>query len=101
MMLQRSKKKYFLFTVSEEFIKENQNSAVDKDHPKMTEAEVSLLEKLLAEKKYCMDGMSPSFEVNSRQEKIYDMTFTHLIEENYNARPVTPRSYFGRCKKSK
>jgi hypothetical protein len=42
---------------------------------------------------------TPLFTITSRQEKIYDMTFAHLIEESYNARPVAPRMYFGQCGK--
>ena len=66
----------------------------------MTQAEAKLLTSLLKEQKYCLsDSGSPSFIITSRQEKIYDMTFAHLIEQNYNARPIAPRMYFGQCKK--
>jgi hypothetical protein len=58
------------------------------------------LTNLLKEQKYCLnDSGYPSFIITSRQEKIYDMTFAHLIEQNYNARPIAPRMYFGQCKK--
>ena len=88
----------FVFSVSDEFLKINSTSTQDKKNPKMTEAESKLLTALLQQKKYCLDSYgSPFFTVTSRQEKIFDMTFAHLIEENYNARPIAPRMYFGRC----
>ena len=91
-------KKSFVFSVNEGFLKNNQDSPVDKVHNKMSKAEAGLLTKLLKEKKYCFNSDNKfRFEVSSKQEKIYDMTFAHLIEENYNARPISPRMYFGRC----
>lgn len=90
--------KYFVFTVSDKFLEKNKESPSDKNHPKMTEAESELLIKLLKKKKYCINGSELSFMISSRQEKVYDMTFAHLIEKNYNARPISPLSYFGRCR---
>lgn len=91
-------KNSFVFAVNEQFLAENPNSKTDKKNPKMTEAEAKLLNSLLKQQSYCLNGYgSPVFIVTSRQEKIYDMTFAHLIEQNYNARPVTPRTYFGQC----
>ncbi len=93
-------KRYFTFTVSDEFVNKNKNSPKNKKYPKITEAEFDLLTELMKEKKYCISrGSTPSFAIISRQEKIYDMTFAHLIEENYNARPIAPLSYYGRCKR--
>jgi len=93
-------KNSFVFSASEEFTKVNAASPKDKKFPKMTQAEAKLLTSLLKEQKYCLsDSGSPSFIITSRQEKIYDMTFAHLIEQNYNARPIAPRMYFGQCKK--
>jgi hypothetical protein len=93
-------KNSFVFSTSEEFNKINDTSPKDKKFPKMTQAEAKLLTNLLKEQKYCLnDSDSPSFIITSRQEKIYDMTFAHLIEQNYNARPIAPRMYFGQCKK--
>jgi hypothetical protein len=93
-------KNSFVFSASEEFTKVNVASPKDKKFPKMTQAEAKLLTSLLKEQKYCLsDSGSPSFIITSRQEKIYDMTFAHLIEQNYNARPIAPRMYFGQCKK--
>jgi hypothetical protein len=88
----------FVFTVSDEFTVANKNSHRDKTNPKITEAESDLLASLLKEKNFCLnkDGV-PAFEITSRQEKIYDATFAHLIEENYRSRPLTPRTYSGRC----
>ena len=95
-----SKKDSFVFSVNEEFIKSNPNSPKDKRNPKLTEAESELLANLLKQKSYCPNKYgSPLFDITSRQEKIYDMTFAHLIEQNYNAKPVAPRMYFGRCRK--
>ncbi len=90
----------FVFSVSDEFTKSSLNSAKSETHPKMTEVEEKLLIKLLKQKKYCIgtNGL-PFFSITSRQEKIYDMTFAHLIEQNYNAKAVAPRMYFGRCVK--
>lgn len=93
-------KNSFVFSASEEFTKVNVASPKDKKFPKMTQAEAKLLTNLLKEQKYCLDDSGyPSFIITSRQEKIYDMTFAHLIEQNYNARPIAPRMYFGQCKK--
>ena len=95
-----SDKNSFVFSASEEFTKVNAVSPKDKKFPKMTQAEAKLLTSLLKEQKYCLnDSGSPSFIITSRQEKIYDMTFAHLIEEIYKARPVAPLTYYGRCKR--
>jgi hypothetical protein len=94
-----SNKSSFIFSVNEEFLKKNPNSPKDKTFPKITEAELNLLNSLLDEKKYCtVNSRKPLFVINSRQEQIYDITFSHLIEQNYRARPVYPRTYFGQCK---
>ncbi len=91
----------FVFTVSDEFTSQNKESLQDKKNPKITEAEAALLNYFLKEKKFCLDGEGdPLFEVTSRQEKIFDATFAHLIEENYKARPLAPKMYFGKCIKS-
>ncbi len=88
----------FSFSISEEFVEVNSQSKPDKNHPKMSVAEAKLLFKILKKQKYCLDKSdSPNFVINGRQEKIYDMTFAHLIEQNYKARPVTPKTYFGEC----
>ncbi len=90
----------FTFLVSEDFIKLNSTSPKDKKNPKMTKAEADLLVSLLKQKNHCSDKRGvPLFNITSRQEKIYDMTFAHLIEQNYNSKPVAPRMYFGRCAK--
>jgi hypothetical protein len=86
--------------VSDEFLSSNSNSPKDKVFSKMTKAEADLIKILLKQKKYCLnkDGI-PFFVITSRQEKIYDMTYAHLIEQNYKARPIAPRMYFGKCEK--
>ncbi len=92
------KQSSFVFLVNDSFIKENSSSSSDKNHPKMTVAESDLLFSLLKQKKSCLNKSgTPSFRIISRQEKVYDMTFAHLIENSYNAKPLTPRMYFGRC----
>lgn len=92
----------FVFTVSDEFISSNKNSPQDKTNPKITEAESELLFNLLKEKNFCLNKDDvPAFEITSRQEKIYDATFAHLIEENYRSRPLTPRMYAGKCSQNK
>lgn len=92
----------FVFTVSDEFIVAHKDSPQDKSNPRITEAEAELLKYLLKEKSFCINqGDGPSFEITSRQEKIYDATFAHLIEENYRSRPLTPRTYAGKCRNFK
>ncbi len=94
-----SNKNSFIFSVDEEYLRKNQDSKKDKNYPKMTEAEVELLERLFVAENYCVnDDKKVSFVISSRQEKIYDVTFSHLIEQNYNAKPISPRMYFGECK---
>lgn len=91
-------KNSFVFSVSDDFLKRNSDSKRDENNPKMTEAESDLLLSLLKQKKSCSEnGQTPSFRIISRQEKVYDMTFAHLIESNYNAKPIAPRMYFGKC----
>ncbi|MDX2083323.1 MAG: hypothetical protein SFV53_05005 [Rickettsiales bacterium] len=90
--------KNFTFAVSDDYLRANQNSKPDKVNPKMTVAESDLLLNLLKQKKYCLNNSGKIFfRITSKQEKIYDMTFAHLIEQNYNARPVTPVIYYGEC----
>ncbi len=91
-------KKSFVFSVDEDFINSSKKSKINKDYPLMNDAEVKLIKALFVKDKYCLDkNNNPSFKISSRQEKIYDVTFAHLIEQNYNARPATPRMYFGEC----
>lgn len=93
-----SDKKSFSFTVSEDFVKSHALSKSSKSFPRMTQAEMDLLSYLLKNNNYCVNKNGKlSFLVNSRQEKIYDVTFSSLIEQNYNARPVAPITYFGVC----
>ena len=93
----------FIFAISEEFLEKNSKDLGNevKNQPvKISKVEYNLLRKLLNEKKFCINqDKKLSFELTSRQEKIYDMTFSHLIATSYKARPLSPRSYFGECKK--
>ncbi len=91
--------RYFLFTVEDSFVARNLDSPLDEEHLKMTKAEADLLKILLKKQNYCISENGFSFKISSRQEKIYDITFAHLIEENYNAKPISPKSYFGFCNK--
>lgn len=94
-----NKKGYFAFTVDQNFERENSKSPLDKKYKKMTVSEVDLLTKILKNKGYCQKDSETSFVILSKQEKIYDMTFAHLIEENYKSRPLTPKTFFGYCTK--
>lgn len=88
----------FTFLVSDEYLLQNTKSPADKKYPKMTVAEVKLLEKILKNIKRCIDKNGhPSFIITSKQEKIYDTTFSNLIEQNYHAKPAVPAMYFGKC----
>ncbi len=89
----------FTFTVSDEFSIKNNGSPLDKQNTRLSEAEAELLYNLLKKKNYCIAANGkPIFIVTSRQEKVFDMTFSHLIEQNYKSRPIVPRTYFGHCK---
>jgi len=89
---------FFTYTVDDSFYKKYKNSANNKNHPRLSDEEFKMLNVLLKEKKYCIkNSFNPSFEILSRQEKIYDATFAKLIAENYNSKSVSPVSYYGRC----
>jgi len=91
--------KRFVFYVEEEYIIAHKNSKKDDKNPIMTKAETFLLEKILRNKKQCIDQNNKilSYKITSKQEKIYDVTFANLIEQNYNARPASPLMYYGLC----
>jgi hypothetical protein len=92
-------KNSFIFSVNEEYLQTNPHSKKDENYPQMTESEAKLLIRLLSQQNYCLNNDGKTlFKITSKQEKIYDITFSHLIEQNYNAKPVTPRTYFGECK---
>jgi len=91
-------KKTFIFTVSEHFILQNTPHIVHKKHTKLTNAEFNLLISLLKEKKYCLNNQNKyDFVIDSRQEKIFDITYSQLIAKNYNAKPIASISYYGSC----
>ncbi len=91
-------KKAFSFVVSEEFIKNNSGSDPSSLYPKMSNAELKLLMRFLESNKYCINAEGDIlFKISSRQEKIYDITFSSVIEQSYNAKPVIPVTYFGEC----
>lgn len=92
------KKKSFSFVISDEFASEIKNSVADESFPKMKKLEMKLLIKLLKKSNYCRDDNGKlSFIVKTRQEKIYDVTFSSLVGQNYNIKPVSPVTYFGDC----
>ncbi len=92
--------KNFIFSVDESYLQENKkNSKPDLDHPEMSFPEAELLRLIMIRDKICINDYSnPSFDITSKQEKIYDITFAGLIEQNYNAKPITPRRYYGKCR---
>ncbi len=91
-------KKAFSFVVDNKFIKKNAKSQPSALYPKMNVAELKLLMSFLRDKNYCINQNGElSFKINSKQEKVYDATFSSLIEQNYNAKPVSPATYFGEC----
>jgi hypothetical protein len=91
---------FFVFTVDDNFYKQYKNSPNNVDHPRLSDEEYKMLRALLKNKKYCIENyINPQFEIISRQEKIFDTTFPKLIAENYNAKPLTPVSYYGKCLK--
>lgn len=91
-------KDLFIFSVKQEYVTKHQDSPQDKTNPKITKAESELLYQLLKLQHYCINEKGDIvFTITSKQEKIYDMTFAALIEESYNARPLTPLMYYGQC----
>lgn len=90
--------KSFSFTVSNHFATDGKPDQSDKKYPIMSKSEVKLLKSLLKKNNYCINNKNKlSFEVTSKQEKIYDVTFSGIIEQEYNARSLTPVTYFGKC----
>lgn len=90
--------KAFSFKIEEEFVRLSQSADQDEIHSLMNEDEVDLLSDLLVKEKLCLDKYNyPRFIITSRQQKIYDVTFANLIEQNYNAKPISPLTYYGRC----
>ena len=88
--------------VSEDFLLQNRSSAIHKKHNKLTNAEFDLLLSLLKEKQYCLNDKNKyDFSIDSRQEKIFDVTYSQLIAKSYNAKPISPVSYYGSCIESK
>jgi hypothetical protein len=95
---QSKNKQSFSFVVSERFLQHHQGSESSALYPAMTNAELRVLMKNLRNNKYCINKDADlSFKIKSKQEKIYDITFSGLIEQNYNAKPISPVTYFGEC----
>jgi hypothetical protein len=91
-------KKTFSFIISEQFVKNNVKSKVSALSSTMNVAELKLLTKFLKQNKHCIDKNGElSFRVMSKQETVYDVTFNSVIEQNYNAKPISPATYFGQC----
>ncbi|MBL6664638.1 MAG: hypothetical protein ISQ34_02210 [Rickettsiales bacterium] len=92
-------KNSFMFLVSEDFSKKHKHSKSDPLNPRISKAESKLLSSLLERERICTDNsISPSYVITSKQEKIYDATYASLIEENYNAKSITPLTFYGRCR---
>ncbi len=93
-----SKSPTFLFKVEESYVAKTIDSAKDEEHPLLSEAQVKLLNQILINQKLCLDEYNyPKFTITSKQQRIYDVTFANLIEQSYNAKPVTPLTFFGKC----
>lgn len=93
--------KSFAFIISDELSRKVKNSAIDSNNLKMTKKETKILEIILKNKNLCLISSKPSYMITAKQEKIYDITYAKMIEENYNAKPITPITYFGKCNSSK
>ncbi len=79
-----------------EFIVKNYKSPPWKKFPKISVAEYELLLKLIKEDSKC--GFEKfDIAIHSRQDKVYDTTFAHLVSQNYRARPISPVIYNGEC----
>ncbi len=91
-------KKTFSFIIDGKFIDSHSKSKPSALYPKMNVSELKLLMSFLRDNNYCInkDG-ELSFKINSKQEKVFDVTFSSLIEQNYNSKPVAPTTYFGEC----
>lgn len=88
----------FVYVVNEDFLEKNKKSPASKSHPKLTESELWLLKKILKKNSYCLDkNNKPSFEIDSKQEKVYDVTYSNLISSNLKVKPIIPTSYYGKC----
>jgi hypothetical protein len=97
-LFKSANKKAFSFVIDSKLIEKNANSKPSALYPKMNVAEIKLLMNFLRDNNYCINQSGElSFKINSKQEKIYDITFSSLIEQNYNAKPVSPTTYFGEC----
>ncbi len=94
----KSGSRHFTFRIREIFEKKYGTKERDEKHPILSKSEADLLNKIMKKEGYCLDfDEEPSYVITSKQEKIYDITFANLIEQNYNARPVSPKTFFGKC----
>lgn len=90
--------KTFTFLVSEKFSNSHKNSESNSENPILSNAEAKLLAFLLKKNNLCSsNSLSPKFRITSKQEKVYDITYASLIEENYNTKSITPLTFYGRC----
>jgi len=88
----------FMFLVSEDFIKSNKHSKQYSHNSILNTAEASLLSSLLKKDNICLnESSSPKYIITSKQQKVYDITYASLIEENYNTKSITPLTFYGRC----
>jgi hypothetical protein len=89
--------KSFTFVVSDKASSKDVKPSSE-NYSEMTKQEVSILKHLLKKNKYCINNKGKLlFKVTSRQKRIYDITLSSLIGQQYNARSLTPVTYFGKC----
>lgn len=93
----RGSKRAFSLVVKGDFAKKIPKDDYN-ENKHISNSEIKILEKLLKQNKYCLnkDGKL-SFVVLWRQDEIYDVTFADLVVQSYNARALTPLTYFGEC----
>jgi hypothetical protein len=90
-------KKSFIFVVEESFYEKYPKTEIEQ-RKGLSNKEKDLLELLLKKNSYCTGISGVSYQITSKQERVYDMTFARLIEQNYNIKPIVPLKYYGRCK---
>jgi hypothetical protein len=88
--------KSFSFKVSDKFYHIDKSRS-DKNYPNMSKLEVKILNSLLKKDNYCDNDGKLIFNILSKQEKIYDVTLSGLIETQYNPKALVSVTYFGRC----
>lgn len=91
------KERNFMFLVNDDELKKIYEFKYSNKKDIISKIEIELLEQLLHKHKLCTKKNKLKYQIKSKQEKIYDKTFSHLIRQNYNLRPSVPTTYFGKC----